>query len=221
MWLQLPGARPSGALQGGEAAGVRAGRWPWGLPEEIFWWGVAQGTWPGGGTAGSPTSWTPLCELAKGVSLGRFRPPRVPQPRTLSSATCLALQGRPAVRPPKEVRQGDTHLSLCPAVRATGSTGVLLCPRPDRGSDPPCPEGLPGLLPDGGAPGRHDGHAAQVRCPCQAPPPRPSVHIPQRTSQRLGQHSLFFPQHTRERFWGGQDAESFGPTLGGWLDRAP
>ncbi|XP_032334829.1 lipocalin-15 isoform X2 [Camelus ferus] len=36
--------------------------------------------------------------------------------------------------------------------------------RPDPGSESPGHEGLPGLLPDRGAPRCHEGHAAQVRC---------------------------------------------------------
>lgn len=87
--------------------------------------------------------------------------------------------------------------------------------RPHPGSEPPCPEGLPGLLPHGGAAGRHDGLAAQVRyCPkprLQAGPAPPSPassppsRFPNLQARGWAGTTLFFPQHTpRERFWGAQ-----------------
>lgn len=80
-------------------------------------------------------------------------------------------------------RRGDTCLSSALTSVSRGIHRALLCPRPNPGSESPGPEGLPGLLPDLGAPGRHDGHAAQVRClslggrGAYPPPPAPHTRL--------------------------------------------
>lgn len=120
----------------------------------------------------TPTCQMPLWKLGK-VPLGAAAAALGPQPGGRSPALPTLPShlpsGFPAGRPPSPLPLP----SVSPVF-----TGALLCPRPDPGSEPPGHEDLPRLLPDRGAPPRHDGRIAQVRYPAKPCPPSPAFPKP-------------------------------------------